>query len=80
MWSHAVTAARRVRPAVQVLGPSTSSFSLDFLRTFLSAANASNTTTTRAPLDLANVDFVPPTTSTSTTTRTRYFASRIFEN
>ena len=43
MWSHAVTAARRVRPAVQVLGPSTSSFSLDFLRTFLSAANASNT-------------------------------------
>jgi hypothetical protein len=43
MWSHAVTAARRVRPSVRVVGPSTSSFNLGFLRTFLTSANATHT-------------------------------------
>ena len=39
MWRQAVVAARRVRPAVKLVGPSTSSFDLQFLRTFLAFAN-----------------------------------------
>jgi hypothetical protein len=40
MWSTAVIVARRVRPAVKVIGPSTSTFDLQFLRAFLTSANA----------------------------------------
>eukprot|EP01043_Picozoa_sp_COSAG02_P002489 COSAG02_NODE_57_length_43668_cov_118.217196_26_plen_432_part_00 len=41
MWSNAVIAAKRVRPAVTVVGPSTSSFDLEFFRAFLTSANES---------------------------------------